>query len=454
MIDRKIDSGATSLTSRDKEMRRVGPELNLVAHPPIALTDMTGGIVPLRDVPQGREIYGELAQASLSVFTTRNESGEQEFIMVGPSLTAEQVNGLLYFAAPYKMFGFDTQDIINDWTDLYNKPMHAKRKKAHANMPGWSQFEASREKVLGVLERNYRASFRKQDTSDTIVPVLRWKKDAEGKNHIIIEPLDEGLQIALADALPDQITDPSRLDGGMGLMYVAAYSPDQTQWLSSDGYKYNNAEKTQVIGPTQVLAYAYREVSKKQADPNSVLRAQDMQESPLLDGLGDYAETGQVPSLQIAGSPVASFAPPVFSQPTPIESLLQSQSLVKKPEVPKEEFKAEFTDYLFNKWVSKKNPDKVTSPPGGIYLSEYAHVVGIGEHAGDIEPSFEIPSINKIVKNSGNNLLGDKKGDNSPASKLIKLFTLDEVGEGNLKSKLPPEGIIFQNQKYFKEGNY
>lgn len=313
MVDRKMKRpDVVLLTSHEKMLQEPRSEWALTARLPIALTDMTGGIVPLRaNLSEGKRMYGDLAQASLSVFSASKIGGGKadEFIAVGPSLTAEQVNGLFYFAAPYKGFGFDTQDIINDWTDLYNDPAHENRKKAHAKMPGWSQFENSRERILGVLQRNYQSwGFRQRDTDDVVIPVIRWRRNAEGKSQMVLEPLDESLQVAIAEVLPEQIKDTARLDSGMGMMFIAAYSPDQTRWPSSDGYKHSDSLSTQTIGPTQVLAYAYREVARQQADASQVPSDQDLQRSVLLSGLGSYAETGELPVINIEGTPIDSFS--------------------------------------------------------------------------------------------------------------------------------------------------
>lgn len=306
----------TSLTLHDKKMvQEPRSEWTLVARPPIALTDITSGIVPYRpnmtnDSVEVKAMWGTLAQAPLSVFSaSRIDGANPETIMVGPRLTAHQVNGLLYLAAPYKGFGFDTYDIIGDWKALYDDPNHAKRKKLHAKMPGWDQFEASRELILGVLERNYSGDFRSQDTSDVVIPVLRWRRTIDGNNRIVLESMDERLQAALAEALPNQLGDASRFDNGMGLMYAAAYSPENTDWMPRTSYELSESPDTQVVGPTQVLAYAYRQIVKQHANPDKISIDQDVQASFLLDGLRSYAETGDMPVLDIVGDPVDSFFP-------------------------------------------------------------------------------------------------------------------------------------------------
>lgn len=317
MVDRKKStSDIAILTKHDQRMsQEPRSEWTLTARPAIALTEMTSGIVPyrqgIRDTkPEVQAMWGTLAQAPLTVFSaTRNGSDIQETIMVGRGMTAHEVNALLFFAAPYKDFGLDTYDIISDWTNLYTKPEHEKRKRLHAKMPGWSQFDASRELVLGVLERNYQFldGFQGQDRNDVVVPVLRWRKDAEGNNKIVMEPLDEGLRAALVDALPDQKVEAKRLDSGMGVIYAAAYSPGNTDWMQWTSYELSEAPNRQVVGPTQVLAYAYRQLAKQHADPHKVPADQDIQASYILDALGRYARTGERPKIDIVGDQVDSF---------------------------------------------------------------------------------------------------------------------------------------------------
>lgn len=280
-------------------------EWRLTAHDPIAITRFTGGTVPPRgDITVNRDEYQRLGKVLLSVFSATNPEGERETVIVAPSLSAQAINDLLYFAAPEKGFGLDAKDIINDWASL-DEPREEKRKRAHSRMPGWKQFEESKEEISGVLSRSYdewSQSIIVADEDDVIIPVLRWKTDAEGNSRILLEPPSDELKDAIEEKLPEQIKDKNRLNGGMGLLYLAAYSPQQTKWPSSDGYIYEDSDSLQFIGPTQVLAYAFREVAKVQADPpEKVSEDRDLQKSPLLTGLEQYARTGEVSVFEKPG---------------------------------------------------------------------------------------------------------------------------------------------------------
>lgn len=307
----------------ERKAREPRREWNLSPRPPISISDMTGEILTIRKMDSGKHIYAEIAQTPFHVFSAVNGSGDQEFVAVGPTLPASRVNALLYFAAPNKIFGFDTQDIINDWTDLYEKDMHKKRREAHARMPGWAQFEESKDGILGVLDRNFKpgisdsgelSAFKDEDRTDGIVPVLRWKQTDDGKQHIILDPMDETLREAIAQAVPEDVAM-DRLDAGMGLMYLAAYSPDQSDWGEESGYK--SEGDGQAMGPTQVLALAYREVVSEQKDAVGKRDPrQNLQTSPLLAGFSSYAATGETPFVPTVGIPVADYEtlPGIYSR--------------------------------------------------------------------------------------------------------------------------------------------
>lgn len=318
MSEREVTKPTAERVGR--EPRR---EWNLSPRPPISIADMTGETLPIRKMDSGNHIYAELAQTPFHVFSTVNKDGEQEFIAVGQTLPASRVNALLYFAAPFKAFGFDTQDIINDWTDLYEKDMHKKRREAHARMLGWAQFEESKDGILGVLKRNFKpepggsgelTAFENEARNDGIVPVLRWKQTEDGKHHIIVDPMDDTLREAIAQAVPEDVAV-DRLNAGMGMMYLAAYSPDQSDWGEESGYK--SEGDGQAMGPTQVLALAYREVVSEQKDAVGKRDPrQNLQTSPLLAGLSSYATTGETPFVPTVGIPVADYEtlPGIYSR--------------------------------------------------------------------------------------------------------------------------------------------
>lgn len=285
--------------------RLTEPKWNLTKCAPLSLVDLVGMKLVSPYLFQGYDIYTQLSETQVNVFSATNPEGGQEFIMLGPNITAEEANGLMFFAAPYKGYGFDTRDIINDWTNLYENPAHKQRKAAHANMPGWSAYEDSRERVLGVLKRNFKnENFKDQDENDTITPVLRWVETPEGNMQIVLSPMDDELKEALVKAAPDQIQNEDVLDSGMGIMFLSAYSLGQTKWKERDGYT-QKSSTTQTIGPTQVLAYVFRMLAEQQAG-GPIPSDQDIQESPFLKAFTEYIKTGIIPTIETSSEPTNS----------------------------------------------------------------------------------------------------------------------------------------------------
>lgn len=285
-------------------------------HGVVTIEKLTQGNIPHRDnmTPGTYPSYEKLAQQPLHLFST-GEEDKKEFIVVGPALTAEDTSSLLYFAAPYKSFGFDTDDIIMDWRDLYrDTPAQRGRRKAHSTMPGWAQFEASKDPIYKQITDNYTGySFSDQKPHDILVPVLRWK-DTEDGRRIQLEPWEPSMRTAVAGLLPEPLQDVSCFNEGMGLMYLAAYSPLHTEW--EDRASYHKGGLTQLISPTQVLAYAYRKVAEAQANPTRTLASHDPQMSPLLPSMEAFMATHEEPVRPVtAGERTDHTAEPFIHQP-------------------------------------------------------------------------------------------------------------------------------------------
>jgi hypothetical protein len=85
-------------------------------------------------------------------------------------------------------------------------------------------------------------------------------------------------------------------------MYLTAYSQESVDWPERDTF--NGTGRTNLIGATQVLAYAYREVAKVQSSSNTP-GAKDLQQSRLLTALADYADTGILTPTKSAGTDVS-----------------------------------------------------------------------------------------------------------------------------------------------------
>lgn len=291
---------------------RRGTKVSLKARAPLSLVELAGSIPQRRDIVEVENLYKKFAQEPLHGFLIERDGqdkseGEEEFVIVGPRVTAIGVNALLYFAAPYKGFGVDTDDIINDWTALYSGTTENERlKTAHSTMSGWGFFETSRALILDVLKRDYPnpySYFLNTHPDDVIIPTIHGKKDGNGNITLAIEPLDDELRGLIAEELPQHVTDPSRLDVGMGAIFVATYSPDNAHWPKEIGYTATSS-RTQVNGPTQVLAFAFRRLAERQARPSLVPDNQDIQQSKLLLNYVDYLVTNNRPDHSGAVQPL------------------------------------------------------------------------------------------------------------------------------------------------------
>lgn len=288
---------------RDGKAESKARPISLITRPALSLTELLGTRPVRTDIDTLPQYFTRFADEPLHGFfvqrkNNQDSGADQEFVIVGPQATAEGINALLYFAAPYKGFGIDTRDIINDWTALYNgTEENEKLRTAHATMPGWSMYEQSRELILDILKRDYSSyGFRNQYPNDIIIPTIHGTIDAEGKIALSIEPLDDELRQAIVDQLPAHVIDPQALDVGMGSVFVAAYSPDNAKWPENSGYQASSARK-QIIGPTQVLAFAIRRLAERQAKADLVPNDQDIQQSRLLKAFTSYLVTGDKPEV-------------------------------------------------------------------------------------------------------------------------------------------------------------
>ena len=274
--------------------------------PPVAFTDMTDGRFPKGKVRDGLELFVQNGKAPVNVLTVtqQEESGalHSEYVVVGPEVTAGGTAAMLHHAAPDKSFGIDPDDIIGDYRKI-DTQHYKDLERAHATMPGWEHTKREKHTILDILVRNYggtSSGFKNQDQTDVIVPVLRFTKGDTGLQ-IITEPPGEELIAGLRAALPDQVTDPERISGGMGLIHLAAYSPDHVEWDKESGYNKTKGNPSNAITGTQVLGYAYRELGRAHDGSLELTPEADIQQSSLLAGYAEYADTGVVPTLPMKG---------------------------------------------------------------------------------------------------------------------------------------------------------
>lgn len=310
---------------------------------PISITDLCGGKLPSRRDLSDWSGYEEVARKPLYGFHFKTaDEKHHEYVIVGPAVTASEANGLLYAAAPDKFFGLDTGDILADWKDLYGKDKeHIDRLNRHSSMPGWKAFENSKDRVYRLIEQNYDSQYGIFDDNpdDTITPVLRWRTE-NGKRIVSIDPLPEDTVDHLQYLVPFNLRDPEVMDIGMGVMLLAAYSPEQSGWDMNAKYRDNSQWRDQPIGATQVMAYAFRKLAEAQKNPGSVIPAHDIQTSPLLAALETYVDTGAIAAI---AKPDPQVEPPTVREiHAPYETVLgfiggtnapiTSVELYKKPE--------------------------------------------------------------------------------------------------------------------------
>lgn len=221
--------------------------------------------------------------------------------MVGPQLNALFTNITLVLAGPWKEGGWNTGDIVGDHEDLFENPEFDALKRAHNHIPGWDKFKRNGrgQYIVDLLNRNREHNeeeeFDHQDEDDVLVPVLRWKVDSEGKRKIVLDPMPDALRQAIVQAVPDHAIEPERLESTMGAVVLAAFSPETSQWPEKDG---PDAENTNFIGPTQMMAYAYMKLEQAQNNPDQVPPEQDIQTSLLLEEFEQYVLTGELPKLR------------------------------------------------------------------------------------------------------------------------------------------------------------
>ncbi len=145
----------------------------------------TGQIPERKYLPDGLDIYRQLLDSNLQLYKSELSDGSQELFVFGDPVAGEQLNGLLYFPAPSRRFDFDTDDILKDWIDLYEKPENARRLAAHRTIPGWDVFETER---LPIWESLFRyAHFQPLYEEHFFIPVLAWKRLPNGSSDWVVD---------------------------------------------------------------------------------------------------------------------------------------------------------------------------------------------------------------------------------------------------------------------------
>lgn len=187
--------------------------------------------------------YFDLAELPLSLIKREFGGGKEEHLVKIPEINGKDLNHLLYFAAPEKSkyFGLDTDDIVADWTELFDQmdSEQVSRLVRHQTIPGFAEFIKFRKKLLKMIT-DYQvlklSSKNKKPTRlfyrETIKPVIR------------VENVNDTLSI--------KIDSPEE---AVGALFLAAFSPEITNtWPRRERYvNIPDSRATNPIGPTQVI---------------------------------------------------------------------------------------------------------------------------------------------------------------------------------------------------------
>lgn len=264
---------------------------------PVTIAELLGGkVLPRPDIDRisnnsrYADLYERTGKVPLEIFRTRNSSSTG-YIIVGPELSGLEFNGILHFAAPSKTFGYDTNDIINDWGSLYNDQNNTKRLNAHRAMsPRWEYFERKRELILSAIKNDYnRQPSQPRNPQDVLIPVARLIRDAQGNFSWNFEDLEPGIAEEISKILGSHYAGISneRMLPTLGPVFIGAYSPDitddETKWPSYRGYSKDGG--TQNMGATQIL-------------PLSLILAETLNDGILMRRLVHYLEMGEVQAAE------------------------------------------------------------------------------------------------------------------------------------------------------------
>ncbi|HSX09380.1 MAG TPA: hypothetical protein VLF93_04450 [Candidatus Saccharimonadales bacterium] len=269
-------------------------EVTLHGKDPISLTNLLRGVLRRADVkewPKGYlgeisaiELYHDLADRPAYGFAVidRN-SGDRQYCVVGPELNGLEVHASLFYPAPDKdTFGFDHRDVLGDERKLFN-PANKALLNSHRTMEGWEGvFEPGR----ALMYQTMRAYYESDDPTITLRPFLRWQTTETGEHIIAPNPFSDSIRDAVGQAVPD--IDPTRLDGIMGMVFLAAFSPYQTEWDQWNPYGRVPSDTRQRTEATQMGPFVLRKVIEKQKYPGVVDDNQDIQQSPILDAWENY----------------------------------------------------------------------------------------------------------------------------------------------------------------------
>ncbi|HZE87733.1 MAG TPA: hypothetical protein VE090_06045 [Methylomirabilota bacterium] len=284
-----LKTGGESPDRKKTEPIKVGG-LTFQKHPSVSIEKLLGTIPPQGN-PREQDVYTRLAKADLTVVSVTGTEKQETFV-IAPNLNPEHINDVLYFAAPNNAFGRNTEDLIAD-KEFFEKNPSLQR--AHKRIPGWNEFQQQGSPLIEKIALDYKIPYPPgfRNFSGVVVPVLHFGTTEAGAS-ISLTPIEEGsdLHKGLSTVLPKQLNG-HELNTLLGPLIVAAYSPGQTQWPPKDSIVAEG--KTNVIGPLQTTAYLCRKLVEKKKNPSSVPPNQDIEQSPLIKALDEYAKTRKLP---------------------------------------------------------------------------------------------------------------------------------------------------------------
>ncbi len=216
----------------------------------VTLKQLLGGyLLPRTDI-QRPDIYQKLGEETISISRIETDEG-LEILVQGLPVTGIDLNALLHYAAPSRVFGIDRGDLLMDWVDIY-KPENTELLKRHVEkyigVENWALFERVKDSVWSLIKVN--------SPTDALNPMIRLKKGADGKYDWNFN--GDSMQV-------------------LGPALAAAFSPDiTTKWPERIG---------QDMGTTQAL-------------PLTLMKREDLLGSVLIAQIIGFVETGQIPAIE------------------------------------------------------------------------------------------------------------------------------------------------------------
>lgn len=239
--------------------------------PATSIRELYGNTMPVQRGREDQLRYGNFASEPIQSFVP----APNEYLVIAPPVDGEALHALMYFAAPSKRYGIDTDDLF-DWRDLY-KEENADLLTAHRKIPGWNEFEKYKDRLWGqlMLDKSHPSVMKSR-------PVVHIKRTSRGKLEWDMNDLDPALTETINQTVLHDGTGAHPLFPVLGPLFVAAYSPHITdKWPHMLGFdlKDTNDGPTNDMGATQAVALA-------------LAMADKLLPTELISRMVDYCERG------------------------------------------------------------------------------------------------------------------------------------------------------------------